>query len=72
MKCAFGTLGPVYTERQRQPRVNDAMTLVTQLSLKSKKSLQNGLQPHSGATLFVSINFKECYVASVIEALTLR
>ena len=35
-------------------------------------SLQNGLQPRSGATLFVSIDFNESYVASVIAAFTLR
>ena len=57
----------VYTKRQR--RANAEMMLVTQHSLKSMESLQNGLQPHSGATLFVPIDFKECCVASA--ALTL-
>ena len=43
-------LGPVYTKRQRQRRVNPAMTLATQLLLATMESLQNGLQPHSQAT----------------------
>ena len=33
--------------------------------------LQNGLQPNSGVTLFVSIEFNESYIASIIAALTL-
>ena len=35
------------------------------------ESLQNGLQPHSGVTQLVSIDFNESYVASVIATLTL-
>ena len=31
------------------------------LSLKSMDSPQNGLEPHSGVTLFVSIDFNESY-----------
>ena len=51
--------------------ISTAIMLVTKLSLKSMESLQNGLQLHSGITLFVSIDFNENYVASVIAALTL-
>ena len=40
-------------------------------SLTRMESLQNGLQPHSGATLFGSIDFNESYVTSVIIVLTL-
>ena len=36
-----------------------AMMLAIQLSLKSMESLQNALQPYSGANLFVSIVFNE-------------
>ena len=36
------------------------------------ESLQNGLQPHSGVTLFVSIDYNKSYVASITTALTLN
>ena len=39
--------------------------------LKIIESLQNRLQPHSGAILFVSIDFNERYIPSVIAELTL-
>ena len=45
--------------------------LGTQLSLKRMKLLQNGLQPHTGVNLFVSIDFNESYVTSIIIALAL-
>ena len=48
-----------------QVSVNAAVTLVTWISLKRIKSHHNGLQPHSEATLFVSIDFNESYIASV-------
>ena len=57
----------LYTKRQLQHRVNAAMTLIIQLWLKSIK-----LQPHSGATIFVSIVFKETNIASTIAAMTLH
>ena len=41
-----GPLGPVCTEHS----VNAATTLAILLSLKTMESLQNGLQPYSGAT----------------------
>ena len=51
--------------------VKTAMTPAIQLSLKTMRLLQNGLQPYSGTTPFVSIDFNERHVASVIAALTL-
>ena len=44
--------------------VNAVMTLAT-------LQIENRSQPHSGATLFVSTDFNENYVASVTVALTL-
>ena len=65
-----------YTKCQHQRRVNAVMmmmmmmmmmtTLATLLSLKRIE-----LSPHSGGALFVSIDFNDSYVASVIAALTL-
>ena len=52
-------------------RVNATMTLVTYLSLKRTESLYYGLRPPSGATLFVSIDVNENYIASVIVPLIL-
>ena len=49
----------------------DAMTLVTQFSLKTVKSLQNELQLHSGATPLAYIVLNETNIASVIVVLTL-
>ena len=50
-KSTHGTrLGPVYTKRQRQGCDNSVMTLAILFSLKSVESLENRLQPHSGAT----------------------
>ena len=65
------SLEAVYTKRQHQTRVNAAMTLATWFSLKKMDSLQNGLQPHSRETLFVSIDFNKSHVASLIAAFTL-
>ena len=39
-----------YTKHQSQFGINTVMTLVTQFSLTTMESLQNGLQPHSQAT----------------------
>ena len=52
-------LGPVYTKRQHQRRVNAAMTLIIQLSMES---IRNELQPHSGVILFVSIISNEIMI----------
>ena len=42
-----------------------ASTVWDDALIEKMESLQIGLQPHSGATLFVSIDFNESYVASV-------
>ena len=68
----YNALGPVYTKRQPQLRINTAMTLATQLPLKTIELLQNGLQPYSGVTLFVSIVSIENCIPSIITVLTLR
>ena len=47
------------------------MTLMTAL-IEINGVTPNGLQPHSGATLSVSVDFNESHVASVIAVLTLR
>ena len=47
----------LYTKHQRKHRVDAVMVLAT-------------TQPHSGATLFVSIGFSESYFASIITVLT--
>ena len=49
------TLGSVYTERQRQRRDNSVMTLAILFSSKTMESLENCLQPHSGATQLFSM-----------------
>ena len=46
-------LGPVYTKRQRCD--DSAMTLAILFSLKRMESLENALQPHSGATPLFSM-----------------
>ena len=50
-----GSLGPVYTKRQWQHCDNSVMTLAILFSMKSVESLENRLQPHSGATPLFSI-----------------
>ena len=50
--------GPVYTKRQRQCCDNSAMTLAILFSLKSVESLENRLQPHSGATPLFSMRME--------------
>ena len=47
--------GLVYTKHQRQSCDNSAMMLEILSSLKTKESLGNGLQPHSGVTLLFSM-----------------
>ena len=47
--------GPVYTKRQRQRCDNSVMMLVILFSLKSVESLENRLQPRSGATSLFSM-----------------
>ena len=42
--------GPVYTWHQRQCCGNSVMTLTILFPLKSMEMLENGLQPHSGAS----------------------
>ena len=49
--AAKKALGSVYTEHQHQGCDNSWMTLAILFSLKTMESLENGLQPHSGATL---------------------
>ena len=49
------------------PDLSDLTTLYNY----GKTRLKTMLQPHSGAILFVSIDFYENYVASVITVLTL-
>ena len=51
-------LGSVYTKRQRQHYDNSAMMLAILFSLKSVESLENRLQPHSGATPLFSMRTK--------------
>ena len=46
----FVFLGSVYTKRQRQRCTNSAMMLAILFSLKSMETLENRLQPHSGAS----------------------
>ena len=48
-------LGPIYTKRPRQRWDNSAMMLAILFSLKTMESLENGLQPHSGATPLFSM-----------------
>ena len=47
--------GPLYTKHQHQRCDNSVMMLVIQFSLKTMESLENGLQPHSGATVLFSM-----------------
>ena len=55
------SLGPIYTDRQRQYSVNAGMTLAIFLSLNTTESLQNGLQ----SIWSNSIVFNERSVAGV-------
>ena len=48
-------LGSVYTERQYKRRDNSATILVISFSLNTMESLENVLQPDSGATPLFSI-----------------
>ena len=48
-------LGSVYVKRQRQHCDDSAMTLMILFSMKTMKSLENGLQPQSGATPLFSM-----------------
>ena len=48
--------------------VNTAMMLVTQLSLTTMESLENGVATHSRVTLFVSIVVNESCVTSIISS----
>ena len=43
-------LGSIYTKRQRQRHDNSGMMLAILFSLKTMETLENGLQPHSGAS----------------------
>ena len=43
-------LGPVYTKHQRERFGNSEITLAILFSLKSMETLENLLQPHSGAS----------------------
>ena len=54
----MNSLGPIYTKRQRQCCDNSAMTLPIPFSLKSVESLENRLQPHSGATPLISMRME--------------
>ena len=45
----------VYTKRQSQCSVNTAITLAIQLTLKTMKSLANGVSTHFGATPLLSM-----------------
>ena len=51
-------LGSVYSKRQRQCCDNSAMMLAISFSLKLAKSLENRLQPHSGATPLFSMRME--------------
>ena len=62
------SLGPLYTEHQRQCRVNAAIMLVMLLSLKRMEWLQNGLQSSILERLYL---FPLISIASIIVALTL-
>ena len=53
--CTTHVLGPAYTKRQSQRYDNAAMTLAILFSLKLVESLENRLQPHSGATPLFSM-----------------
>ena len=48
-------LGLVYTKRQCQRCDNSSMRLAILFSFKTMESLENRLQPHSGATLLISM-----------------
>ena len=71
LRLPIASKRPVYIKRQHQGRVDAAMTLVLQLSLKTMESLRNEMQSYSRATLFVCIDFNDSYDASIIAALTL-
>ena len=71
VRCNF-MLGPIYTKRQRQRKVNAAMILVIQLSLKSMEAKR--VAPEWGCNPFWSdsIDFNDSHATSVITPLTLR
>ena len=52
---ALADLGPVYTKHLCQRRYNSSMMLAILFSLKTMKSLQNGVAIHFQATLLLSI-----------------
>ena len=55
----------------RHCRVNAAITLVRQLSLKSKESPQNRLHPYSGVTLFVTTRVRSTREGTVFTGVCL-
>ena len=69
MQRMSSLLGPVYTKRQRQHSQRCHIASDVDLIEKNGVTL-NGLQPY-GSTLFISIDFNESYVASVIAVFTL-